>query len=140
MEAIYTGPMTTPDESDREDDECDDDDDEPLIETTCECRCGECCRRLLIEVDLADAAREPKIAVLASPTYLPGELTKSGERELIGYLLNSSTNDMACIFLDQTTNACTIYETRPTGCRAFDCDGEGREQLIELGILGRVKG
>ena len=98
------------------------------------CRCGECCRRLIIEVDLEDAKREPKIAELGSPTYQHPALTESGQRELIGYLLNSR-DDIACIFLDRHTNLCTIYGSRPLACRLFDCDGAGRQKLIELGIL-----
>jgi Fe-S-cluster containining protein len=55
---------------------------------------------------------------------------------LEGYLLNRVNGpDVACVFLDQATHHCTIYETRPLGCRLFDCGGAGREQLIELGIL-----
>ncbi len=38
---------------------------------------------------------------------------------------------------NDATNACTIYETRPLLCRLFNCEREGREQLIELGILKR---
>jgi len=99
------------------------------------CRCGECCRHLLIEVGLEDAEREPRIKE-AEPIYDPPELTNSGRKELVGYLLND-INDKghACRFLNQTTNLCSIYETRPWACRVFDCDGDGREQLIELGIL-----
>src|SRR5450755_4488828 len=99
----------------------DDDDEEELKEATCECRCGECCRRLLIEVDLEDAEREPKIKELGSPTYTDERLTRSGKRELEGFMLNSHEH-MACVFLDREKNLCTIYETRPLGCRAFDCD------------------
>jgi Fe-S-cluster containining protein len=102
--------------------------------TQSDCRCGECCRHLIIEVALDDAKREPKIKEQGSPIYLPAELTASGEPELEGYLLNSAGNGNACAFLDQTSNLCSIYETRPWACRVFDCDGEGREQLIELGI------
>ena len=130
-------PEDTPDDDvdDEEDDE-EDDEDEDLKEATCECRCGECCRRLLIEVDLEDAEREPRIKELGSPTYTDERLTRSGKRELEGYLLNSR-DDMACVFLDREKNLCTIYETRPLGCRVFDCDREGREQMIELGIIER---
>ena len=99
------------------------------------CRCAACCRSLLIEVGLEDAEREPKIKEHGSPLYTPPELTESGERELEGYLLNGP--DLACVFLDQATNLCTVYATRPLACRLFDCDGEGREQLIELGIVNR---
>jgi len=103
-------------------------------ETQSACRCGECCRHLIIEVGLDDANREPKIKEHGSPIYAPGELTATGQPELEGYLLNSPENGDACAFLDQTTNLCSIYETRPWACRVFDCDGEGKEQLIQLGI------
>ena len=80
--------------------------------------------------------REPKIREQCSPIYTPGELTKSGNRELAGYLLNKITgNGHACTFLNETTNLCSIYDTRPWVCRVFDCDGNEREELIQLGIL-----
>jgi Fe-S-cluster containining protein len=53
----------------------------------------------------------------------------------VGYLLNSK--DGPCVFLDLETNLCSIHPTRPLMCRLFDCAGEGREQIIELGILDR---
>lgn len=100
------------------------------------CKCGQCCR-LLIEVELQDAEREPKIKERGSPIFLSGEETASGRKEHVGYFLNSRENDGACVFLDTATNLCGIYESRPLLCRLFDCDGEGREQLIQLGILER---
>lgn len=100
-----------------------------------DCRCGECCRSLIIEVTVKDAEREPKIKELGSPLYVPPELLRNGQQELAGYLLNSQESHHACIFLDQATNLCGIYDTRPITCRRFDCTGAGREQLIELGIL-----
>lgn len=97
-----------------------------------QCRCAECCRRLVIEVDAEDARRELKIAERCSPIYLPAELTANGQRQLMGFLLNSKDNGHACAFLDRATNLCTIYETRPLVCRLFNCDGEGRGQLTAL--------
>ncbi len=88
------------------------------------CRCGTCCRQLLIEVTLEDARLEPRIRELGSPIYESAELTASGKKELRGYVLNSKDNDYACAFLDQATNLCTIYATRPLLCRLFDCDAE----------------
>jgi Fe-S-cluster containining protein len=99
-----------------------------------DCRCGKCCH-LLIEVELEDAEREPKIKEKGLPIYTPPELTRSGKRELSGYLLNVPENGHACAFLDRTTNLCTIHATRPLLCRLFDCDGDGKDQLIELGWL-----
>src|SRR2546423_1292663 len=61
------------------------------------CRCAECCRRLIIEVGLEDAEREPQIREKGSPIYTPAELTENGERELDGFILNGK--DLACVFL-----------------------------------------
>lgn len=117
---------------DHDEDEC-----QPCIEknrsVSSQCRCGVCCR-LLVEVTVRDAVREPRISALGSPTLSHPD-PATGERELIGYLLNGSSG--ACVFLDSATNRCTIYDTRPGTCRVFDCDGKGREQLIELGMLER---
>lgn len=96
---------------------------------TSDCRCGQCCRRLIIEVSMEDAKREPRIKALGSPI-------KGFTEKVEGYLLNSR-DDMACVFLDRATNLCTVYPTRPLICRLFDCGGEGKQQLIELGILER---
>ena len=49
--------MESPD--DDLDDDTDEVDDEEYEEKACVCRCGEYCRRLLIEVDVEDAEREP---------------------------------------------------------------------------------
>ena len=101
-----------------------------------QCRCGQCCRSLLIEVDVRDAEREPKIAELGSPINWPADVSVSGRDELIGYIINKPDGS-GCLFLDDATNACTIHATRPLVCRLFDCDGDGKEQLIELGHLKR---
>ena len=90
-----------------------------------------------MEVELEDAEREPKIKELGLPIYMDAELTESGQRELSGYLLNVQSNEYACAFLDRESNLCKIYPTRPLVCRLFDCQGEGREQLIELGVIPR---
>jgi Fe-S-cluster containining protein len=97
-------------------------------EVLSDCRCGECCRSLILEALPQDAEREPRIKERCSP------LTGIND-ELEGYLLNGP--DGACVFLNQQTDLCTIHPTRPLMCRLFDCQGEGREQLIELGIIER---
>ena len=45
-----------------------------------ECRCGKCCRRLIIEVLPQDAEREPKIRELGSEVLGPPDA--SGQRQL----------------------------------------------------------
>lgn len=126
---------------DQDDDLDDEEEVDPGQEVHSNCRCGECCRRLIVEVELADAEREPKIKERCSPIYTPAKLTTSGKKELEGYVLNVKENDYACAFLDQTTSLCSIYETRPWTCRVFDCDGERKEELVQLGILpGTARG
>jgi Fe-S-cluster containining protein len=98
------------------------------------CRCGECCRRLLIEVDVEDAEHEPKIKELGSPIYHPAVLTGTGRDELIGYLLNRQGEDVSCVFLSEQ-NLCSIHPTRPLVCRLFNCDDKDRDDQVELGVL-----
>lgn len=122
-------------EGEHDEDEC-----EKCLETegtvTSSCRCAECCKRLLIEVGLRDAEREPRIKELCGPIYDPPELTGTGKKELVGYLLNRVTElDNACVFLDRATDLCTIHATRPLACRVFNCDGADRDELVDLGIL-----
>ena len=97
-------PAARPDDDGWDDDE---DDIEPGKEVHSDCRCGECCK-LIIEVDLEDARREPKIVQRGSPIYASAELTDSGKEELQGYLLNDAANGYACTFLDRTSNLCSI--------------------------------
>src|SRR2546425_9413362 len=97
------------------DDEDVDDDCLPCLaadEMQCVCRCGECCRSLIIEVLLEDGEVEPKIKERCEPLYAGPEMTASGQREQIGYLLNSNENGGSCAFFDRQTNLCTIWETR----------------------------
>lgn len=96
------------------------------------CDCGKCCERLLIEASLRDAEREPRIAQECG--VIIDDHLGQGPKEVVGYLLNRrGEGDYACRFYDRPTRRCTIYETRPLVCRLFDCDGEGRQQLIEIG-------
>src|SRR5205809_148078 len=88
----------------------DEEDEREPVEVHSDCRCGECCR-MIIEVDLDDARREPRIAERGSPIYAPAEFTESGKPELEGYLLNDEKNGEACTFLDTNTNLCSIYPT-----------------------------
>jgi len=70
------------------------------------------------------------IAVDQAFTRRLGErLTASGERELIGYILNSSEKNYACAFLDLASDRCQIYPTRPLLCRLFNCDAYVQEEL-----------
>lgn len=95
---------------------------------TCECRCGNCCERLLIEVSVRDALREPRIKE-CGPIY--DDNFGQGPKDLIGYMLNDGDNNSACRFFDRQSRRCTIHDTRPLICRVFDCDEEGKERWPE---------
>jgi hypothetical protein len=90
------------------------------------CRCGECCRRLILEALPEDALVEPRIKERC-------EEVRDFPEDEPGYLLNA--RDGPCVFLDREMNLCIIYETRPLMCRLFSCDGEDREELVQVGIL-----
>jgi Fe-S-cluster containining protein len=126
-------PHTTDEDGEHIEDEC-----YPCLarhEVQSACRCGDCCRLLILEAQVEDALVEPRIAENGDPIYQAPELTATGTRELIGYLLNSTENGGACAFLDRQTNLCTIYETRPLMCRLFNCDGDDRTGWVQLGFL-----
>lgn len=88
----------------------------------CSCNCGDCCRNLIVETTLNDAAREPLIAKRGKP-YRDFE-------DVVGYLLNDRDNGNACTFFDQATNRCTIWDTRPGLCRLFNCDDPERQAQV----------
>jgi Fe-S-cluster containining protein len=87
------------------------------------CRCGRCCRELIIEVSALDALREPRIAAEGSPV-LDWDSCGETSGEVIGYILNRRATpddpEPRCVFL-RDGNRCDIYDTRPTLCRAYDC-------------------
>lgn len=43
---------------------------------------------------------------------------------MLGYVcvLNKKESDGSCIYQDNKTKLCTIYENRPQSCRNFNCD------------------
>lgn len=69
-------------------------------------RCGACCRQLMVEIDDADIAREPR---LAPPTSRP-----SGS----GLYVLAMCRYRPCPL--QEGDLCSVYETRPAACSAFE--------------------
>ena len=95
-------------------------------EVRSECRCGACCRNLTLNACVEDAHVEPRIRELCAAT-------RDHAGRLTGYRLNAA--DGPCTFLDRQTELCTIRETRPLMCRLFDCDGQDRDDLVQVGVL-----
>ena len=92
-----------------------------------ECRCGDCCRSLILEADVRDAENEPRIATECQPFRDIGP-------EVAGYRLNDPKKGNACHFLDLETNLCSIYATRPLMCRVFNCDVDWPEIQKAIGM------
>ena len=99
----------------------------------CECRCGLCCMFAVVEATKDDVKREPSISQRAE--FL-------GFRKDVGpvWSLNSKHQGARgpCVFFDESATdgrVCSIYETRPDSCRAYDCDTGFAQQLKENGVL-----
>lgn len=87
------------------------------------CRCGHCCEGLIIEASAYDTWREPRIRERGSP------ITEGGliPLEQANWLLNGLGGPCVFFHRDQEgRGVCEIYETRPLGCRHFDCDHDER--------------
>lgn len=100
-------------------------------------KCGYCCRTLILEAEYTDGLREPRIFKEGMMLNLDDPF----EERL--WSLNGKI-DWACIFLDRSTNLCTIYDTRPLMCQGFEagndqrcglCDGHQRESVGHKNIL-----
>ena len=87
----------------------------PLIGQMKRCQqCGSCCRHLIVDVDVLDVIREPRIAE-------QGELLDGRGALEPDQWMWSLACAMPCPFLGEA-NRCTIYSTRPEACLAF-CPG-----------------
>jgi Fe-S-cluster containining protein len=87
------------------------------------CRCGECCKGLIVEATARDAARQPLIKVLGKKmrSHLTGDYPPDDEAE---WMLNGPGG--ACVFYREEgdTGLCGIHATRPLVCRLFCCDND----------------
>ena len=80
-------------------------------------RCGACCKHLLVEADLIDVLREPRLPE-AQPHYCGraiDDVLEELEDEFKVVLLNGAEG---CAFL-AADNSCSIYPTRPNACVAM---------------------
>lgn len=112
--------------------------------------CGACCHSTHVVVSKADVAREPKIAPFARPGVIQNYVANKGVRAELGVaaaisLLTahlapqagrrtqwaltmwSDGPDSACPMLGDG-GRCTVYETRPDACRAYEAGGEPCKQ------------
>ena len=90
--------------------------------------CGACCKTWRILVADEDAAREPRIAHEAR------RLPDNQRTEHWAYQLFPLPFHETCVFLDPA-NRCTIYDTRPRVCRAFEAGSQRcQEARAEQGL------
>ena len=91
-------------------------------------RCGACCLgHLLVEADLVDLLREPRLL--------------TADQERLGWSFDAAVRDLEdedrsllvaggirCPFLG-AENRCSVYPTRPTACVAMQAGGEQCQQV-----------
>ena len=78
-------------------------------------RCGECCLRMIIEIDQDDIDREPMLAGYVRPIKNPF----SGKPDGAGWGF-AATHVEGCPMLDEKTRECMLWDTRPRVCRQFE--------------------
>lgn len=94
------------------------------VESAIDClACGNCCHRLMINIDDAAIVRLSQRLALSEDQFR--------ERFVAGGSFMSFLNGVPCHFLNG--NACTVYEARPEECRNFP-------QLDRPGFTGRMFG
>ncbi len=81
----------------------------PFEDFKCD-NCGACCRSLIVEAHYYDAMREPKLYQL--DPEIDREKLREGDRCLVLH----DRERRCCPFLEDSSNLCTIYETRPVAC------------------------
>jgi Fe-S-cluster containining protein len=93
------------------------------MKSTCD-RCGLCCQRLIVEADVVDVLREPRIE-----TERP-----LGRRDASLHVLDAcwivAAPGRPCPFLARE-NRCRIYPTRPQICVAFAAGSAQCQELRE---------
>lgn len=76
-------------------------------------RCGACCRHWIVEADLVDVLREPRIAAECALMDGYGKLPLDSDSV---WMIACGPSE-SCPF--QRGNECDIYPTRPSECVAF---------------------
>jgi len=109
-------------------------------------QCGECCRKgspTLLVADL-ELLSQNTLDWNQLITLREGEPVRSPIKEEIFYLLDErikvreKPGTQECVFLDSSTDRCTIYVDRPLQCRAQACwDPAEAEQLMKQAYLTR---
>ncbi len=109
-------------------------------------QCGECCRKGSPTLHLEDLPllRKGAIGWNAVYTLRRGEPVRSPFKEDLFFLLDErlkvreKPGTTECLFLDASTNRCTIYANRPLQCRAQACwDPAPAEELAKEPYLTR---
>ena len=90
--------------------------------------CGNCCRgktKVYVNeselTEIADFLNEDDEVLTQKYTYEIKDSKNSQNRSLLSLKskLNSDSTGLQCVFLDDVTNKCKIYEVRPTQCRTY---------------------
>lgn len=97
-------------------------------------QCGACCKTLIVEADVQDVIREPRILEVQEGWGENGERRMSLAEMLLD---DDKVVLLACChpcgFLKE--NKCSIYDTRPGDCRRFEAGSPAcQEARAEIGL------
>jgi len=84
----------------------------------CVCRCAEAAGRSSLKSRSGCGARAEDQGIGGPRSWTAGS-TAGGEGNLKVFAQQNHEDSMACVFLDEASNLCTIHETRPLVCRLF---------------------
>jgi Fe-S-cluster containining protein len=103
----------------------------PLPVFRCPPDCGLCCRQLLVECDVLDVLREPRIDDVAPLKKTDHSLQVIDDCWLLA-------GAKACPFLD-AHQRCAIYSTRPATCVGFPAGGTKCTELRQRAGLPALR-
>ncbi len=102
----------------------------------CDC-CGACCQgHLIVETDIIDMLREPKLAE-ADPHYAgksPAQVLEILHEEIGKAVVIACGTNRPCPFLNSECR-CSIYPTRPNDCVAMQAGDEQCQRAREAAGL-----
>lgn len=100
-------------------------------------RCGACCRHLIVEADLLDLLREPRLSD-ADPQFCGRAIDDVLAELRDEFKVVIPTQAHGCAFLGND-NTCAIYPTRPNACVGLQAGDDQCQEARQAAGLRALK-